>query len=427
MMIIESTKQSSLTSQSRFEYLTHNMQMGDPLSHVVVKSTNKSNTDRELPSVFTFMLVYILQDRLSLLTVKWLYDALNLAYRGWRANQAQTVTKDAVVNAIVDLYDQIKSDIDTLREKLNRGSEDDSGIEMDIDEHEILRDCLDMISVMTENLPDEFANKHNIATIPDEVDELRDLIEPEDMERTLFGLVKHDETLRWRLQRILTKDYCTKQLLLKLEKRASIVFERLATHVREGPQSDPQIIARCAQHLRTIVAQCKHYINTGAPLSKKTRSEATKVLVKILGRVCQRDEDIYDEIDWRRTQPDPTQPYNRNLFVNLLERPPPPDVAGNVYTRGESFFFTTFEIFSAAEMIHCRSPLENIIGILKENGAPGELIDKLEKIIEDIDEECERQASSPPRSPSPEETGLQHSLPSSPATAEPSSQRRRLG
>ena len=352
---------------------------------------------------------------------------MNLAYRGWRTNQAQPVTKDDVVNVIVNLYDQIKSDIDTLHQKLNRSSEDDSGIEMDVDEDEVLRDCLDMISVMTENLPDEFANEHNIATIPDEVDELRDLIEPEDMERTLFGLIKHDETLRWRLQRILTKDYCVKQLLIKLENRAGIVFERLAAHVHEGPQSDPQIIARCAQHLRTIVAQCKHYINTRAPLSIMTRREATMALVKILGRVCQKDEDIYVEIEWRRTQPDPVQMYNRNLFVNLLERPPPPDVAGNIFTRGESFFFTTFEIFSAAEMIHCRSPLENIIDLLKENEGPSELIEKLEKIIEDIDEECERQVSSSPRSPSPEQTGIQHSFPNSPATTEPSRQRRRLG
>ena len=359
--------------------------------------------------------------------IKWLYDALNLAYRGWRSSQAQPISKNGVVDTIIDLYDHIKSDIDILHERLNRGSEQDSGIEMDVNADEILRDCLDMISVMSENLPDEFTKVHDTATIPDEVDDLRDLIELGDMERTLFGLIKHDESLRWRLQRILTRDYCTKQVLFKLENRAGIVFEKLATHVRAGPQSDPQIIARCAQHLRTLVDQCKHYINTRAPLSKKTRSEATKILVKILGRVCQLDEDIYDEIEWRRTQPDPTQPYNRNLFVNLLARPPPPEVAGNTYKNGDVFFFTTFEIFSAAEMIHCRSPLENIIDILKENDAPGEIIEKLEKIIEDIDEECERQASSPSRSPSPEETGLQHSLPSSPATAEPSSQRRRLG
>ena len=362
------------------------------------------------------------------LHLQWLYDALNLAFRGWRADETHSVTKEGVIRSIVDLYEEIESDIDTLHEKLNKDSDEDSLNELEVDEDEITQTCLDMLSVMTKNLPDEFAEKHDIATIPDRVTEPRELVKPEDIERTLFGLLKHDETLRWRLQRVLTRDYCAVQFIRKLEKRAKGVFEQLFAHVRNGRQSNPQIVAHCAQSLRTIVTQCKDYVNDRAPLSKDTKCSATTVLVRILKNVCQFDRDIYDEITWHRTQPDPPQLYNRNLFVNLIGRPPPPGVAGNIDEDGEMFFFNAFDIFSPAEIEHCRSLLEDIVETLEENEAPRAFIERLEKIIEDVKELELLQPSPPPRSPTSEEhKGPQHSSPSSPASAEPVSRRRRLG
>ena len=302
---------------------------------------------------------------------------------------------------------------------------------MENDEDEITQTCLDMLSVMTKDLPEEFAENHEIETIPDSVTEFKDLVKPEDIERTLFGLLKHDETLRWRFQRVLTRDYCAVQFIRKLENRAQSVFKHLSDHVRNGRQSNPQVIARCAHGLRTIISQCKDYINDRAPLSKDTKCHATTVLVRILNEVCQFDRDIYDEITWRRTQPDPPQPYNRNLFVNLIGRPPPPGVAGNTDEEGEMFFFNAFDIFSPAEVEHCRSLLDHIVKYLEENEAPPAFIERLEKVIEDVKELELLQPSPPPRSPTSEEQqeqqGPRHSLPSSPATAEPRSQRRRLG
>ena len=240
-----------------------------------------------------------------------------------------------------------------------------------------------MLSVFDlKRLPDRYGEEF-IDSIPTTFTSYQELVVPRNLPATIFGLARHNEVFRRELRNVLTRDYCAIQLFEKLAEKARETFERLDHYVQSGPRSDPRFVEGCANILRQITEKIAEYKDDRAPLMVSTKSRAAGILVDVLIEVCERNRDIYLDMSWQKTAPDPEDEDDRNIYTNLIGDPPQYDRDTEEEDEGERLFFLdAFGTFAPEEWKHLLEHLERAHDVLKLNEAPQEFVQKLEDIME---------------------------------------------
>ena len=311
------------------------------------------------------------------------------------------------------MYDLIGKHLGSLHNLLNEGPDEDWGAEFEestvgrdlaSDRSETIQDVQDMLAIFDlKSLPDEYGDEM-LEEIPRNAKSYRDLIIPGNMPVTMFGLVLRNRELRECFQKIFTKEFCAMQTYSKFERRTAEVFERLDYYTEIGPRFSPRIVARCAIRLRQIVQQIVQYNNDRAPLKTGTMSRAAEILLKMLIGICNRDDDIYENISWEKSEPDPVDERDRNLYYNLIGNPAS---TGQLPNEEQFFFIDAFGTFPPSERKHLIGRLQETLETIKDNGAPDLFIQRFEELIEESQEQLDPTVVQPKRNPSPGESASQ--------------------
>jgi len=304
------------------------------------------------------------------------------------------VTNTNVLQRIAELYDQIgdhldpaTNRLDSLTKALNRTRGEDAATESDDIESETSSQAgdqdrtewvvQDMLSVFDERrLPEEYGRRDFVENIPTDVTSLESLIDHGNLAATVYGLARHDQIFRRRLRKALTKDFCAVQFLEKMRARIwGAVLGRLDRHITSGSQADPHILMETADRLRGCVQQIQKYFEDRAPLSKQVRSMAAELVVDLLRSVCDRNKDIYTQINWTRTTQDPEDEDDRNLFHNLIG-------GADEEEEDDYFALTFFAGLAPHEWMHLSDRSNELLDRLRRYRAPRGYLEKLERIVQ---------------------------------------------
>ena len=300
------------------------------------------------------------------------------------------MTNGNVLSSITDLYISIgkriakrslndlivTARIDTRTGSENETSDDDRSTNNQDDPDKVNQMIQDMLAVFDDRkLPEDF--EHLTRTIPKTLSSATAAIVPGDVLTSLFRLARFDKGFRRLLRNYLTRNICARNLLTKLYSRAKEVFELLDDYAMSGPETSHQLVARCADRIRQVVDQIGRYMDERAPLNITTKARAAEILVNLLIQVCNRNKDIYEDMTWRKTAPDPHDIDDRNLYVNLIGDP-------HIYAEtleGRFFILDVLSTFAPDERIHLSDRLEVVSEKLKLYCAPHPFILRLDSIL----------------------------------------------
>lgn len=304
------------------------------------------------------------------------------------------MTNANVLQRIAELYDQIgdhldpaTNRLDSLTKALNRTRGEEAATESDDIESESSSNAgdqdrtewvvQDMLSVFDERrLPEEYGRQDMVENIPTESTSLGSLVSPENLAATIYGLARHDPKFRRRLRKALTRDFCANQFLEKMRARIwTSVLGRLDRHIASGPQSDPNIVMETADRLRACIQQIQKYVEDRAPLSMQVKSTAAGILVDLLHSVCDRNTDIYTQINWTRTAQDPEDQDDRNLFHNVIG-------GADEEEEDDYFALTFFSGLAPDAWMYLLDRLLQLLVKLRRNDAPRSYIEKLERVVQ---------------------------------------------
>ena len=217
--------------------------------------------------------------------------------------------------------------LDTLLRELNRVGIDDSGdADVDPDERkitvcDILAGFYDRPTKTPEELKDEFGE--DLSHLPSS-----EVLVEGNLPATIYRMAMRDNSFYKCLREIVPHDTRAKQYYETLYIRAQEAMERLTTYATNGPVNPRDLtVPECARVLRSLVHQMcqdKYARNAVAPLGAVVASRLAVILVRIIDRVIELNQDIYANARWNRIQPANEHPRDRNLFAYLIGNPPSP-------------------------------------------------------------------------------------------------------
>jgi hypothetical protein len=305
--------------------------------------------------------------------LKWLFDSLNYALSDKTNTIAEVVTNENVLEKISALYQDLKDHVDdgsfisklneTRIEEVSDDSDDDfsdSGLQHG-DREDTERIAQDMLSIFKDDkLPGEF----ELETDP------TDLVDEDDLFKTIYGLALHDIEFRFALRRVLNEDFCAHHALEKIKDRIEGALERFDESAKSGQRSDPEIVQKVADRLRQIDQCIQSYVEDRASLSTRALKEAAEVAVDLLDSVCDRNKDIGRSRTRNQAE--------RNLFTNLI---------GTAAEHSEDDFFVLQFLANLAPQAwsHRLNQLEKILEKLQKDQAPKAFTDTLKGIMQAYD------------------------------------------
>lgn len=281
----------------------------------------------------------------------------------------------------------------------------------------------DILSVFDRNaLPEEYLL--DLAADAPTTASSEKLFVPEDLAATIYKTAIHDETFYRRLRRVVTSDICAGSYYSKQHTRAREVMFSLDRYVKNGPSEDPETpdidVPECARTLRLIVYQmCKDRDMRAArePLGAPTVKKVAEILVEILTEVvCNRNEDIYEDITWERNLQEHKR--NRNLYTCLIGDRPVLNLSAPL-GMGDHFVIDQLRNFPVMEWSHLLERLTTILDHIHEDTPDGErgsstYATKLEAMLREYTSDAFEPSSS----------SVQRRRPT--LTSPPASQRRRV-
>ena len=217
--------------------------------------------------------------------------------------------------------------LDTLPQELNRvGVDDPDNLDAVLDERkdtvcDILAGFYSRLTKTPEELKDEFVE--DVSHLPSS-----EVLVEGNLQATIYRLAMRDDGFYERLQEIVPNEARAKQYYETLYLRAREALERLTTYATNGPRSPRDLtVPECARVLRSLVHQmCENRDarNAVAPLGAVVASRLAVILVRLIDRVIDFNQDIYANARWNRIQPANEHPRDRNLFAYLIGDPPNP-------------------------------------------------------------------------------------------------------
>ena len=313
------------------------------------------------------------------------------------------VTEENVLNRMTGLYDEIGRYLldDDLIERLSAGraseivsDSDEATTDSDLPpekQDETTKTIRDMLSVFDRNnLPEDYGADF-IGDLPMTFESPEATVNPDSLPATLFGLARHDAVFREHLREALTKDICDLQVFKKLEIKALGTFTRFDNYTESGPFNDC-LLADCARRLHEVVGKIIEHKYDRAPLSARNSLKAVQLLLNILNGVCDRDDDIYDELPWQKIELDPEDEKDRNLYTNLIR------VSSAGPGSGPCFVLNALGTFSYEERSPLSHRLASILERVEQQGAPGNFTEALREMLRpsDFDERPDLATVQPP-------------------------------
>ena len=262
------------------------------------------------------------------LTTQWLFAGLHKILIVEQGPAAQRPTQPVLTTLFRQMYPLIPEErLDTLPRELNRvGVDDPEDLDADLDERkdavcDILAGFYSSPTKTPEELEDEFVE--DVSLLPSS-----EILVEGNLQATIYRLAMRDNGFYKRLQEIVPNDARAKQYYETLYLRAQEAMERLTTYATNGPRTPRDLtIPECARVLRSLVHQMcqnKDARNAVAPLGAVVASRLAVILVRLIDRVVDFNQDIYANARWNRIQPANEHPRDRNLFAYLIGDPPSP-------------------------------------------------------------------------------------------------------
>ena len=272
---------------------------------------------------------FVVEIRLLLKTylrAQWLFAGLHKILIVGQGTAASSPTQPVLTTLFRQMYPLIREErLDTLPRELNRVGVDDPGdVNVDLDERkntlcDILAGFYNRPTKTPEELKDEFGE--DLSHLP-----LSEVLVEGNLQATVYRLAMRDNGLYKRLQEIVPNDLRAKQYYQTLYLRAQEAMERLTAYATNGPLSPRDLtVPECARVLRSLVHQMcqnKDARNAVVPLGSVVASRLAVILVRLIDRVIDFNQDIYANARWNRTQPSNEHPRDRNLFAYLIGDPP---------------------------------------------------------------------------------------------------------
>lgn len=260
------------------------------------------------------------------LQAQWLFAGLHKILIVGQETAAPRPTQPVLTTLFRQMYPLIPEErLDTLPRELNRVGVDDSGdLDANLDDRknticDILAGFYNQTTKTPEELKDEFGE--DLSHLPSS-----DVLVEGNLQATIYRLAMRDDSFYKRLQEIVPYDTRAKQYYETLYLRAQEAMERLTTYATNGPLSPKDLtVPECARVLRSLVHQMcqnKDARNAVAPLGAVIASRLAVILVRLIDRVIDFNQDIYANARWNRTQPANEHPRDRNLFAYLIGDPP---------------------------------------------------------------------------------------------------------
>ena len=262
------------------------------------------------------------------LRTQWLFAGLHKILIVGQGAAAPRPTQPVLTTLFRQMYPLIPEEgLDTLPRELNRVGVDDP-VDMDADLDERKNTVCDIIAGFYNRptkTPEELKNEfgEDLSQLPS-----TEVLVEGNLQATIYRLAMRDNSFYQRLQEIVPNDTRAKQYYETLYLRAQEAMERLTTYATNGPLSPRDLtVPECARVLRSLVQQMcqnKDARNAVAPLGAVVASRLAVILVRLIDRVIDFNEDIYANGGWNRTQPANEHPRDRNLFAYLIGDPPSP-------------------------------------------------------------------------------------------------------
>ncbi len=205
---------------------------------------------------------------------------------------------------------------------------------------------------------------------------------PGELEHTLIKLAMNDDAVFRALRETVTPSRCAHIYIQKLRSRAISVIKQLDQYVSEGPSDEnqePTDIRWCAKHLRALVSKTSEGLNLRAPLPAEVYTRAATFLAELLQSVCNRNHDVFEDIDWDRTASRDENEADRNLYVYLIGDPQNPSA------QQDNFVIDVLRDFPPASISQLTERLEGVLETVQQNGAPEGYIQALGDLIERLE------------------------------------------
>ncbi|KAI9717303.1 MAG: hypothetical protein M1812_004830 [Candelaria pacifica] len=313
--------------------------------------------------------------------IYWLLDQLTPFYQSETASTSLPLNKDGSVFPGSVTFERItKYGLERRAEQLEwpfiRRSETDTTGSSDDGSMSRKDQARDILSIFDDEgaLPETY-RPEMFADIPEELNEQKDIYVRQDLEATIFRLSVFDDIFFQRLRKVLGPDLCASVYFQKIRIEARRKLSELDVFTETG-QSDEtefeQNVVWCANALRTVVARIQDSLHARAQLGRLARTDAVKALIDILQEVCNRNKNVYDEIDWEREVPQAEEETEQNLYLALIGNPPPE-------MRGHFVIDVLWGLLDVARAF--RPKIEELVHTIETNGAPAECIAQWERLL----------------------------------------------
>ncbi len=234
----------------------------------------------------------------------------------------------------------------------------------------------DILSIFDDEgaLPENY-RPEMYAEVPEQLDDPKDIYVRQDLEATIFRLSVFDDIFFQRLRKVLGPDLCASVYFQKIRIEARRKFSELDAFTETGPSIDTEYepnVIWCANALRAIVARIQSSLHARAQLGRSARTDALKALIDILQEVCNRNRNVYEDIDWEREAPHDEKETDQNLYQSLIGSPP------SQY-RGHFVIDVIWGLLDVARAF--RPKFEELVQTIDMNGAPAECIAQWERLL----------------------------------------------
>ncbi|KAL8645678.1 MAG: hypothetical protein Q9226_007196 [Calogaya cf. arnoldii] len=342
--------------------------------------------------------------------IYWLFDGLNAVLRNGVAPGTQVISTRDVLTQISALYGLIGSRLSSLPTLLSATSDE---VSSDTDDATEAIGSPALSDARAEQVRD-MLSVFDKATLPEDYDPgsssspassgRQNLHVQNNLAATIYQLAIRDERVFESLRTVITHDICANTHFSKLRTRAREAFARLDSYIENGPSddagTDDQDIPRCAKMLRIIVDQICQFRDSRAssgPLSAPVKRKVAEVLVEILQEVCDRNEDVYYRIAWKREMADGESDRNRNLYAYLIDDPQRLNASAPSWMK-ETFIIDRLRQTPADEWRHLIERLTSIVDQMRERmedeDDPPLAYTKLERMIQEYTAEAFEPSSS---------------------------------
>jgi hypothetical protein len=197
-----------------------------------------------------------------------------------------------------------------------------------------------------------------------------------DLEATISRVLLMNDEIFYHFKTLVSHNMRAEDYFKKALVKAQATCEALDKYCDLGPVDGDFDLIWCANELTNIVSSISVNVIQRQPLSPAAKHEAARALVGILSMVVRdRNNDVYNNLTWKRQRRHAEPQIDRNLYVRLIRSPPLNDAASE-----------NFVLYALQDLPEAQPFIEELQAILERLeaqawDAPQAYRDKLQKII----------------------------------------------